>query len=255
MQHSVARPSEHRSTVPCAIYILPFASQVNHRSTTPSPNLALKSKVTFCVQGVIPPLLSNLVLDELDRELERRGHRFVRYADDCNIYVRSEAAGHRVMASITRFIEPRVKLQVNAEKSAVGRPWQRSFLGYTLREDSEFRRCVAEKALARFKSRVRELTRRSRGVSLERAVGDLNLVLARLGRVFRSQSVARAVNARCLGAAASALLSLGAMEDDAPAHWRAVSSRGRQVGGLCGGASGQGAVATECLPGLAQCVR
>jgi hypothetical protein len=91
-----------------------------------------------------------------------------------NIYVRSEAAGHRVMASITRFIDRRLKLQVNAEKSAVGRPWQRSFLGYTLREDSEFRRCVAEKALARFKSRVRELTRRSRGVSLERVVGDLN---------------------------------------------------------------------------------
>jgi RNA-directed DNA polymerase len=124
--------------------------------------------------GPLSPLLWNLVLDELDRELERRGHRFVRYADDCNIYVRSEAAGHRVMASITRFIERRLKLQVNAEKSAVGRPWQRSFLGYTLREDSEFRRCVAEKALARFKSRVRELTRRSRGVSLERVVVDLN---------------------------------------------------------------------------------
>ena len=91
-----------------------------------------------------------------------------------NIYVRSEAAGHRVMASITRFIERRLKLQVNAEKSAVGRPWQRTFLGYTLREDSEFRRCVAEKALARFKSRVRELTRRSRGVSLERVVKDLS---------------------------------------------------------------------------------
>jgi RNA-directed DNA polymerase len=127
--------------------------------------------------GPLSPLLSNLVLDELDRELERRGHRFVRYADDCNIYVRSEAAGYRVMASITRFVERRLKLQVNAEKSAVGRPWQRTFLGYTSREDSEFRRCVAEKALARFKSRVRELTRRSRGVSLERVVKDLNSFL------------------------------------------------------------------------------
>ena len=78
------------------------------------------------------------MLDELDRELERRGHRFVRYADDCNIYVRSEAAGHRVMASVTRFIERRLKLQVNAEKSAVGRPWQRSFLGYTLKEIRSF---------------------------------------------------------------------------------------------------------------------
>jgi len=127
--------------------------------------------------GPLSPLLSNLVLDELDRELERRGHRFVRYADDCNIYVRSEAAGHRVMSSITRFIERRLKLHVNAEKSAVGRPWQRSFLGYTIRGEEELRRCVAEKALARFKSRVRELTRRSRGVSLERVVEDLNSFL------------------------------------------------------------------------------
>src|ERR1700748_2437908 len=79
--------------------------------------------------GPLSPLLSNLVLDELDRELERRGHRFVRYADDCNIYVRSEAAGHRVMSSITRFIERRLKLHVNAEKSAVGRPWQRILPG------------------------------------------------------------------------------------------------------------------------------
>jgi len=83
--------------------------------------------------GPLSPLLSNLVLDELDRELERRGHRFVRYADDCNIYVRSEKAGRRVMASLTRFIERRLKLQINAEKSAVARPWQRSFLGFTVR--------------------------------------------------------------------------------------------------------------------------
>src|SRR6202012_1539754 len=82
--------------------------------------------------GPLSPLLSNLVLDELDRELERRGHRFVRYADDCNVYVRSEQAGLRVMASLTRFIERRLKLQVNARKSAVARPWQRSFLGFTV---------------------------------------------------------------------------------------------------------------------------
>src|SRR6266481_4848354 len=82
--------------------------------------------------GPLSPLLSNLVLDELDRELEHRGHRFVRYADDCNIYVRSEKAGRRVMASLTRFIEGRLKLQINAEKSAVARPWHRSFLGFTV---------------------------------------------------------------------------------------------------------------------------
>jgi RNA-directed DNA polymerase len=127
--------------------------------------------------GPLSPLLSNLVLDELDRELERRGHRFVRYADDCNIYVRSEKAGQRVMASITRFIETRLKLQVNAAKSAVGRPWERSFLGFTMRNEQQVRRRVAPKAIARFKSRVRELTGRSRGVSMARMIKDLNPVL------------------------------------------------------------------------------
>ena len=127
--------------------------------------------------GPLSPLLSNLVLDELDRELERRGHRFVRYADDCNIYVRSEKAGQRVMASLTRFIEGRLKLQVNAEKSAVARPWQRSFLGFTVTDDPQPRRRIADKAVARFKDRVRELTRRHRGVSLERMIADLNPLL------------------------------------------------------------------------------
>ena len=124
--------------------------------------------------GPLSPLLSNLVLDVLDRELERRGHRFVRYADDCNIYVRSEKAGRRVMQSLTRFIEERLKLQINAEKSAVARPWHRSFLGFTVKDDPAFRRCVADKAVARFKDRVRELTRRHRGVSLEKMIADLN---------------------------------------------------------------------------------
>jgi RNA-directed DNA polymerase len=124
--------------------------------------------------GPLSPLLSNLVLDELDRELERRSHRFVRYADDCNIYVRSEKAGRRVMASLTRFIERRLKLQINTEKSAVARPWHRSFLGFTVKDDPAFRRCIADKAVTRFKDRVRELTRRHRGVSLEKMIADLN---------------------------------------------------------------------------------
>src|SRR6266516_6357412 len=116
--------------------------------------------------GPLSPLLSNLALDELDRELQRRGHRFVRYADDCNIYVRSEKAGRRVMESLTRFIERRLKLQINAEKSAVARPWHRSFLSFTVRNEPEFRRCIAAKAFVRFKHRVRELTRRHRGIEL-----------------------------------------------------------------------------------------
>ena len=123
--------------------------------------------------GPLSPLLSNLVLDELDCELKRRGHRFVRYADDCNIYVRSEKAGRRVMESLTRFIERRLKLQINAEKSAVARPWHRTFLSFTVRNEPEFRRCIADKAIIRFKHRVRELTRRHRGITLERMIREL----------------------------------------------------------------------------------
>jgi len=127
--------------------------------------------------GPLSPLLSNLVLDELERELERRGHRFVRYADDCNIYVRSEKAGRRVMTSLTRFIEGRLKLQINAQKSAVARPWQRSFLGFTVTDEPQPRRRIADQAVTRFKDRVRVLTRRHRGVSLDRMIADLNPLL------------------------------------------------------------------------------
>src|SRR6184192_3012533 len=116
--------------------------------------------------GPLSPLLSNLVLDELDRELERRGHRFVRYADDCNIYVRSERAGQRVMEGITRFITHRLKLKVNQAKSAVARPWQRKFLGFSFTSEREPRRRIAPKAIARFKERIREQTCRTRGISL-----------------------------------------------------------------------------------------
>jgi RNA-directed DNA polymerase len=135
--------------------------------------------------GPLSPLLSNLVLDELDRELERRGHRFVRYADDCNIYVRSEKAGRRVMASVTRFLETRLKLRVNAAKSAVAHPWERSFLGFTLRGERDLRRCVAPKALIRFKDRVRQLTGRSRGVGMPRVIADLNPILRGWAGYFR----------------------------------------------------------------------
>jgi len=123
--------------------------------------------------GPLSPLLSNLVLDELDRELERRGHRFVRYADDCNIYVRSERAGRRVMESTTRFITRRLKLKVNQAKSAVARPEERKFLGFSFTSDAEPRRRIAPKAMARFKQRVRELTRRTQGVSLNQMLRPL----------------------------------------------------------------------------------
>jgi RNA-directed DNA polymerase len=117
--------------------------------------------------GPLSPLLSNLVLDELDRELERRGHRFVRYADDCNIYVRSERAGQRVMDSIAQFITQRLKLKVNEAKSAVARPQERKFLGFSFTSGPEVRRIIARKALDRFKRRIREITRRAKSVSME----------------------------------------------------------------------------------------
>ena len=123
--------------------------------------------------GPLSPLLSNLVLDELDRELERRGHRFVRYADDCNIYVRSERAGQRVMKSMERFIRRKLKLKVNMAKSAVARPWERKFLGFTFTAHRQPKRRVAPKALSRFRRKVRELTRRTRGINVATMVTQL----------------------------------------------------------------------------------
>jgi RNA-directed DNA polymerase len=127
--------------------------------------------------GPLSPLLSNIVLDDLDRELSRRGLKFARYADDCNIYVRSRRAGQRVMASITRFLTTRLKLKVNEQKSAVARPWERKFLGFSFTNGKLPKRRIAPKAVARFKERVRVLTRRTRGVSLDEMVTKLSRYL------------------------------------------------------------------------------
>jgi RNA-directed DNA polymerase len=123
--------------------------------------------------GPLSPLLSNIVLDELDQELERRKHRFVRYADDCNIYVRSQRAGQRVMNSVTRFLTRRLKLKVNEAKSTVARPEARKFLGFSFSRNKEPKRRIAPKALLRCKQKIRELTRRTRGISLEQMTKEL----------------------------------------------------------------------------------
>lgn len=123
--------------------------------------------------GPLSPLLSNLVLDALDRELERRGHRYVRYADDCNIYVRSERAGQRVMKSVTSFITGQLKLKVNENKSAVARPQERKFLGFSFTDGPEVKRAIAPKALDRFKDRIRAITRQAKGVNMESTVEQL----------------------------------------------------------------------------------
>jgi RNA-directed DNA polymerase len=125
--------------------------------------------------GPLSPLLSNLLLDEWDRELERRGHRFVRYADDCNIYVRSERAGERVLAGMTKFLAKRLRLKVNEQKSAVGKPSERKFLGYSFTGKTPTQRRIAPQSVQRFKERVRELTKRGRNVQC--VVTDLSRYL------------------------------------------------------------------------------
>jgi RNA-directed DNA polymerase len=123
--------------------------------------------------GPLSPLLSNIVLDELDRELQRRGHKFARYADDCNIYVRSRRAGERVMERMVRFITAKLKLKLNSEKSAVARPWERKFLGFSFTNAGLPKRRIAPQAVDRFKERIRELTCRTRGVSIDRRAQEL----------------------------------------------------------------------------------
>jgi len=133
--------------------------------------------------GPLSPLLANLLLDELDKELEHRGHRFCRYADDCNIYVQSQAAGERVMASVSRFLEDVLHLRVNREKSAVAHVQERKFLGHRLLSGGGLG--IAARSLGRAKGRIREITRRSRGISLERMVQELNSFLAGWVTYFR----------------------------------------------------------------------
>ncbi len=122
--------------------------------------------------GPLSPILSNLVLDDLDKELARRGHRFCRYADDCNIYVRSRRAGERVMASVSRFLTSKLRLKVNEAKSAVARPEERKFLGFSISNDGSERR-IAPKALDKFKGRIRDMTRRTRGFGLQQLIKEL----------------------------------------------------------------------------------
>jgi RNA-directed DNA polymerase len=122
--------------------------------------------------GPLSPLLSNILLDELDKELERRGHKFCRYADDCNIYVWSRSAGERVLKSITSFLEQRLRLKINVEKSAVARPWERKFLGYSMTSNREPRLKVAKESVKRLKEKLREIFRRGKGRDLGKLIAE-----------------------------------------------------------------------------------
>ena len=139
--------------------------------------------------GPLSPLLSNILLDDLDKELERRGHAFCRYADDCNIYVRSKQAGERVLTSLTQYLHGRLKLKVNPDKSAVDRPWNRKFLGYSMTSHRQPRLKVALQSVERFKAKLRRLFRLGRGRNLQRFIQDLAPVLRGWVNYFRLAEV------------------------------------------------------------------
>jgi RNA-directed DNA polymerase len=125
--------------------------------------------------GPLSPLLANLLLDRLDKELEKRGHRFARYADDCNIYVRGRRSGKRTMRSVSRYLREKLKLKVNEQKSAVAKPRERSFLGFSIGKGGSIH--VSDKAAKRFKEKIRTLTQRTRGRSLRQIVAELRTYL------------------------------------------------------------------------------
>jgi len=135
--------------------------------------------------GPLSPLLSNILLTDLDRELERRGHAFCRYADDCNIYVRSKAAGERVLAGISRFLSERLKLRVNEAKSAVARPWERTFLGYSLTWHKTQKLRIAPASLKRLKDKIRKMLKGASGRSVRRTIEELNPVLRGWAAYFK----------------------------------------------------------------------
>ena len=135
--------------------------------------------------GPLSPLLSNIMLTELDRELERRGHAFCRYADDCNVYVRSRQAGERVLTSLTGFLAQRLKLKVNAEKSAVARPWQRKFLGYSMTAHPQAKLRIASESLRRLQQRVREQLRGAQGRRVEHSIEQLQPLLRGWAAYFK----------------------------------------------------------------------
>jgi RNA-directed DNA polymerase len=139
--------------------------------------------------GPLSPLLSNVLLDDLDRELERRGHRFVRYADDCNVYVKSRSAGERVLDSLTRFLTTRLRLRVNRDKSAVDRPWNRKFLGYTVTTHHQPKLRVSPQSAARLKDKLRPLLRAGRGRRLADVCAKLAPILRGWAAYYRLAEV------------------------------------------------------------------
>jgi len=139
--------------------------------------------------GPLSPLISNVLLDELDKELESRGHRFCRYADDVTIYVKSEAAGKRVMETLTKFLEKRLRLKVNREKSAVARPWERTFLGYSFTGEKDARVRISGESVKKLKKKLKPLWKKGRGQSLQSTIRRLNQIIVGWVSYFRMSEV------------------------------------------------------------------
>ena len=189
-QRSAAEPSPFWLNAPNAIYVLLLKTKIKSRvSNSPTRYCSFKLEITFCVRGVLSPLLSNILLDDLDRELEQRGHHFCRYADDCNIYVGSKRTGQRVMNAITAFLERRLKLKVNADKSAVARPWERKFLGYSMTWHKKPKLKIAPQSRKRLEEKIRRRQRQARGQSLKQVIERLNPVLRGWMAYFRLTAV------------------------------------------------------------------
>jgi RNA-directed DNA polymerase len=139
--------------------------------------------------GPLSPLLSNILLDELDKELEKRGHAFCRYADDCNIYVASRRAGERVMESVSQFLEKRLRLKLNKDKSSVDRPWKRKFLGYSMTPDKQPRLKVAPESEARLRVKLKAIFKRGRGRNLKRVIEEMKMLLIGWSNYFKHAEV------------------------------------------------------------------
>jgi RNA-directed DNA polymerase len=139
--------------------------------------IKIRSEVGTPQGGPLSPLLANILLDDLDKELERRGHRFCRYADDCNIYVQTRRAGERVRGSIQRYLEEKLKLKVNEEKSAVDRPWRRQFLGFSFTSQRKARIRLSPKAIKRMKDKIRQLTNPNESITMEERIKKINQYL------------------------------------------------------------------------------
>lgn len=180
--------------------------------------------------GPLSPLLSNILLDDLDRELTRRGHRFVRYADDCNLFVKSKRAGIRAMESVVRFVEGKMKLKVNREKSAVDRPWKRKFLGFSFLNDKAGTIRLAPKTLERCKDKIRQLTNRTWPVAMEERIRQLNQYLRGWISYFH---VASAKALRGTGPVATAATArMETMEEDVGALPKPSGTGRAGVGGV-----------------------